>query len=371
MNRTFATCLVFVFPSMFAGCVGSTSCEEESENPFTVPQGQVSISGSGATFPKPLLETWGLEFARCHPSVQVSYAGGGSGKGVTDITNKDVLFGGSDAPLSTAEQAKTPNILHIPETLGLVAVVYNVGSLPDGLKLDGDIVGSIYTGDIKTWDDPAIKGLNPDVELPSDPIAIVYRADSSGTTYVFTDWLRMTSTSWQDKMGEKPSKKPDWTKSSANQLSDNGNDGVGNRVSATRNSIGYIELAYVQSLKLKAAALENQNGSFVKPTTQGAQAAAASFADGLPASFGDWSNVSITDAPGAESYPVSSFSYILVYRTVGDYAGKISQAQFDGFRAWMWWSLHAGQARSESLGYAPLPQPVVEKGEVALRSMDS
>lgn len=353
---------------VFSGCVASTGTGA-GDIPFEIPTQNVTVAGSGATFPKPLLETWGIEFAQHYPTVKVSYAGGGSGKGIKDVTDKTVLFAGSDAPMSQAERQAVANLLHIPETLGLIAVVYNVPGVPDGIKLDGVTVGKIYVGEITSWNHADIKALNPDVNFPDATIAVVYRSDSSGTTYGFTDWLRKASPAWKSTMGDGPSKKPDWTKSSATQLSGNGNDGVGTTVDTTENSIGYVELGYVKPLGLDAAHVKSHDGEFIPPTTEGAAAAAASVAQNLPGPLDDWSQVTITDAPGEGAYPISSFSYILVYKSVADYGGKVSQAEFDGFKAWLWWGIHEGQGRSEALGYAPLPEPVVKLGEGALNMM--
>lgn len=358
----------FVSVLVFSGCVGSTG-GPRGEIPFTIPSQNVAVAGSGATFPKPLLETWGIEFAQSYPTVKVSYAGGGSGKGIKDITDKTVVFAGSDAPMSESERQLVTNLLHIPETLGLNAIVYNVEGVPDGIKLDGETVGKIYVGEIKNWNHADIKGLNPEVTFPDQTIAVVYRSDSSGTTYVFTDWLRKTSETWKSVMGTSPSKKPDWTKSSAAQLSGNGNDGVGRTVADTPNSIGYIELGYVEPLELRAAKVKSHDGEYLAPTTAGAAAAAASVAETLPGPLNDWSAVTITNAAGKGAYPISSFSYILVFKSAGDYGGRVTQAQLDGLKAWLWWGLHDGQARSEPLGYAPLPEPVVKLGEDALHSM--
>jgi phosphate transport system substrate-binding protein len=354
--------------SLFAGCFGGP-LQERSPNPFPIPDQTVALTGSGATFPKPLLETWGIEFAQRYPTVKVSYAGGGSGKGITDVTAKSVLFAGSDAPMSAAERMNVANLLHIPETLGLIAIVYNIDGVATGLKLDGPTLGRIYLGEITMWNHPDITAQNPGIALPGSPIAVVYRSDSSGTTFVFTDWLRKTSPEWIEAMGSSPSKKPDWTKSRATQLSGNGNDGVGTTVDTTPNSIGYVELAYVRTLGLTTASIKSHDGAYMAPSTQGAQKAAEAAAMSLPAPLGDWSEVSITDAPGDGSYPISSFSYILVYRGVADYGGKFSQAEFDAFHAWLWWGLHDGQSRAEPLGYAPLPAAVVAMGEDALKEM--
>jgi phosphate transport system substrate-binding protein len=373
--------LVALTATMLAGCSGggndggstgsnggSTGGTQE-QNPYDPPSSSTQVAGSGATFPKPLLESWGIQYNREESKVQVSYAGGGSGKGITDITKKDVLFAGSDAPMSASEKAAAPGILQFPETLGLVAVAYNVNSIADGLKLDGETVGKIYAGDIKKWNDPAIAALNPGMSLPNSDIAIVYRSDSSGTTFVFTDFLGKTSTAWASKMGAAASKKPDWTKSAATQLSGNGNDGVGTTIKGTPNSIGYVELAYVHSLDLKAAKMKSHDGEFLEPTTEGASKAAAAAVPTLPAPSGDWSKVSIVDAAGPGAYPISSFSYMLVYDSLSAYGGKVSSSQMQAFKAWMWWGLHDGQVYAEALGYAPLPAEVVAIGDSALASI--
>lgn len=343
-------------------------------NPYQPPSTTTQVFGSGATFPKPLIESWGIQYAQEESKVQVSYGGGGSGKGISDITKKDVFFAGSDAPMSPSEKSAAEaggnTILQFPETLGAVAIVYNVKDVPTGLKLDGETLGKIYTGDIKRWNDDAIKALNPGVALPDAAIAIVYRSDSSGTTFVFTDYLARTSPTFASKITASANKKPSWSdKSSANQLAGNGNDGVGSTVKTTPNSIGYVELAYVDSLALKAAAMKSHDGEYLAPSTGGASKAAAAKAGNLPAPDGDWSAVSIVDAPGAGSYPISSFSYMMVYDSLAAYGSKATANQQAAFKAWMWWALHDGQDLSEPLGYARLPADVVAIGDAALASL--
>ena len=364
---------------LLSGCSGASDSTSSSpptgpatSSPFPPPSGAVAFTGSGATFPKPLIETWALEYAKKQRSVQVSYGGGGSGKGISDITAKNVLFAGSDAPLGTTEKANAEKdggtLLQFPETLGVVAAAYNLGSV-DCLRLDGETLGRIFTGHVKRWNDPAIKAVNEGScasKLPDAAISIVYRSDSSGTTFVFTDYLAKASPTWASTMGASASKKPDWTKSTASQQAGNGNDGVGSAVRSTPNSIGYVELAFVKSLGLKAAAMQSKDGAFVAPSTGGAAAAASSFAGTLPRPEGDWSGVSIVNAPGADAYPISSFSYILVYQEQADYGGRVSADQMQAFKAWMWWCLHDGQSYSEQLGYAPLPSDIAQIGSDAL-----
>ncbi len=375
--------LAAIFALLLAGCSGApqqapttnatgdlTSAPAQVTNPYSIPGGTTSITGSGATFPKPLIDAWAIGFNQEYSTVQVGYNGGGSGKGIGDITNKLVQFAASDAPLSPAEKAAAPGILQFPDTIGPLAIVYNVDGVPDGIKLTGDIVGKIMVGTITKWDDQAIKALNPGVNLPSATIGIVYRSDSSGTTFVFTDYLGKSSPDWAAKMGAPASKKPNWAASTARQVGGQaGNDGVASTVSSTANSIGYVDLAFVQNLGLKAAMLQNPAGKFLAPTTAGAAGAAASVADSLPAADGDWSKISIINAPGDDSYPAASFSYILVYDSLAAYNGKATADQLNGMKAWLFWALHDGQEYSETLGYAPLPAKVVAIGEKALQSI--
>lgn len=351
----------------------ANSAPNHPANPYAPPSSSTQVFGSGATFPKPLIEAWGIQYSREESKVQVSYGGGGSGKGISDITKKDVFFGGTDAPMSASEKSAAEaggnTILQFPETLGVVAVVYNVQGVATGLKLDGETLGKIYSGAITHWDDDAIEALNPGVSLPHNAIAIVYRSDSSGTTFVFTDFVARTSPTFASKVTPTANKKPDWTKSTATQLSGNGNDGVGSLVKSTPNSVGYVELAYVNSLSLKAAAMKSQAGEYLMPSTDGASKAAASKASTLPVPSGDWSGVSIVNAPGAGAYPISSFSYIMVYDSLAAYGSKATADQQAAFKAWMWWCLHEGQDISQPLGYAPLPAEVVAIGESALAGL--
>lgn len=356
-------------PSAGTSATATAAHADAWRAPFPEPSKPTAITGSGATFPKPLLEAWSTEFADVDSKVRVSYAGGGSGKGISDITAKNVVFAGSDAPMQPKERGAAPDILHIPETLGLVAVVYNVEGVPSGLRLTGDVVGQIFLGTIQRWNDAKIADLNPGVALPEKPITCFVRSDSSGTTFTFTDYLWRTGDAWANAMGSAATKSPDWTKSTANVQKANGNDQVGGSVRQTGNSIGYVELAFVKALKLNAAQLKNKAGEWVAPTTDGAAKAAAAAAGALPDPAGDWSKVSISNADGSGSYPVSTFTYMLVFAKLSDYGGKWNADQMNAFRNWLWWGLHDGQADAGELGYAPLPAGVVAIGEHALGSI--
>jgi len=357
---------------LLSGCAGTPTetgptSAGGSSNPYPAPSGTVHVTGSGSSFAFPILDAWRTVYANAQPTVQVNYESKGSGTGKTNLKNGDDLFAGSDSPLSAADRAAYPTILTFPESLGPIAVVYNVdGVTADGLKLDGETLGRIYTGAITKWNDAAIAAANPGLSLPASTITIVYRSDSSGTTFVFTDFLGKASTTWASTMGAAATQTPKWNQSAAQQSSGPQNDGVADKVNAIHNSIGYVELSYVKTKGLHAAAIQNKAGQYLMPTPDGATAAASAFAGSLPAADGDWGKVSLVNADGANAYPISTFTYLMVKSHVSDYAGKFDANQMAGFKSFAWWALHDGQAYAKPLGYAPLPQPVVAIGEHAL-----
>jgi phosphate transport system substrate-binding protein len=342
--------------------------QPSSPGPYPTPNHAVTLLASGATFPRPLIEAWTVAYAQDTP-VQVSYGGGGSGKGIKDITNKDVFFGCSDAPLQPSEKAAAPGILQYPETMGVIGVVYNVDALPNGIHLDGETIGKIFTGAIRNWNQIP-SALNPGVALPNAGIAIVYRSDSSGTTFAYTDFLAKASPTWAQVMGNAPTKAPVWGRSSATQLSGSGNEGVGSTVKTTPFSIGYVELSFVRSLGLKAAAIQTADGTeYLSPSNDGGAKAAQTVSGSLPSPDGDWSTVSIAYKHGAGVYPISTLTYTLVYQNLSTYGSQGSGDKFDAFRSFAWWTLHDGQQYSDPLGYAPLPPEIVAVGEHALSMM--
>ncbi|MHB8633360.1 MAG: phosphate ABC transporter substrate-binding protein PstS [Thermoplasmatota archaeon] len=344
----------------------SAPAPDMSTGPYQAPAASVTLSGSGSTFVKPLVEAWAIQFANSYPAVQVSYGGGGSGKGISDITGSLVAFAGTDAPLQPSDRAKAPGLLMFPETIGPVAIVYNVAGIQSGLHLTGEVLGRIYAGSITVWNDPAIAALNPGMSLPATTILTVHRSDSSGTTYVFTDYLGHASANWSALMGAAPSKSPAWTRSSASQLAGNANDGVSTTVSNNAGAIGYVDMAYAVQLSLNTAAIQNPAGEWSLPSSDGASKAAASVAGSLPTPDGDWSHVTIVNSAAPGAYPISSFTYLLVYNSTAAYGGKVSGDQMAALKAWMWWDLHGGQADALTLYYAPLPDAVVHVGESAL-----
>ena len=308
------------------------------------------LTGAGATFPNPLYSRWFSDYkANVAPGVEVNYQSIGSGGGIQQITAKTVDFGASDAPMSDAELAKAPAALqHIPTTLGAVVITYNVDGLSAPLKLDGPTIAGIYLGKITKWNDPAIAGQNPGVNLPSADISVVHRSDGSGTSYVFTDYLSNVSADW--KNGPGTSKNPQWPVGLGGQ----GNEGVSQQVKNNKNSIGYVELVYTIQNKLPAADIKNASGEYITPSTASTSLAAAGVA--IPADY----RTSIVNSPAKGAYPISSFTYILLYKDQSD-ATK-GKALVD----LLWWAIHDGQATTSTMGYAPLPDAVVKMVEKTL-----
>jgi phosphate transport system substrate-binding protein len=309
------------------------------------------INGAGSTFVYPIASKWFSDYNKLHPTLKFNYQSLGSGAGVKQITEKTVDFGASDAPMSDAELAKAgAPILQIPVTLGAVAVAYNVPGL-NGLQLSPATLSGIFLGTIIKWNDPRIAAENPSAKLPELAISVSHRSDGSGTTAIFTDYLAKVSPEWKSKVGAGKSVK--WPVG----LGGKGNEGVTGLVKQMAGGIGYVELAYANQNALPMAALKNHDGVFVKPTIDAASAAAAGVE--MPADF----RVSITDPAGKTAYPISGFSWILVYKDQTDAAKGPEMIKF------LWWAVHDGQKIGKALDYAPLPEPVVKKVEAALGGM--
>jgi len=322
----------------------------------------VTITGAGATFPMPLILKWADEYHNeTNGKVKVNYGGGGSGAGITQIKDKHVEFAGTDAPLSASEST-TYGLVHIPETLGAVAVAYNEPNLL-ALKLDGPTLSRIFMKNITVWDDPAIAALNPGITLPTDQITTVVRSDSSGTTFVFSGYLAAVSQEFDSLYGQ--GKSVNWP----NAIGASGNPGVTQTVRTTPHSIGYIELAYAIQNQVPFAQLKNHDGNFVTPSLETTSAAAAASST-LPSGDGDWSQVNILDAPGANSYPIASFSYILIYKELYNGQTKMNRTAAEALVEFLWWVVHSdGQSYADELYYAPLPTSVVSGNEATLNSI--
>jgi phosphate transport system substrate-binding protein len=308
------------------------------------------LTGAGATFPTPLYTRWFSDYkSSVAAGVEVNYQSIGSGGGIKGITDKTVDFGASDAPMADSEiAAASAPIQHVPTTLGAVVMTYNLDGLTAPLKLDGDTIAKIYLGKITKWNDPAIAGQNAGVTLPSADIAVVYRSDGSGTSFVFTDYLSHVSADW--KAGPGTSKNPQWPVGLGGQ----GNEGVSQQVKQNKNSIGYVELVYTKQNNLPAAQIKDKSGDYVTPSTDSTSLAASGVT--IPADY----RTSIVDSPTKGAYPISSFTYILLYKDQSD-ATK-AKALVD----LLWWAVHDGQKTTTELGYAPLPKDVVTMVEKTL-----
>ena len=314
-----------------------------------------ALTGAGATFPFPLYSKWFDVYAQ-KTGVKVNYQSIGSGGGVRQITERTVDFGASDGPMSDEELSKAPGkILHIPMTLGAVVVVYNLPDVPAGLKLDGPTLADIYLGKITRWDDGRLAKLNPGVKLPAEDILVAHRSDGSGTTFIFSDYLSHVSPDWKSKVGT--GKALQWPVG----LGAKGNEGVAGQVKQTPGTIGYVELAYAQQNKLTGAQLKNQAGVYITPSVEATTAAAQGVATTLTPDT-DF-RISIVNAPGADAYPIASFTWQLVYQQQED------RAKGEALVKLLWWETHEAQQYAEPLGYAPLPEGIVSLIEPKLQTI--
>lgn len=326
-------------------------------------QSTVTINGAGATFPFPLIDTWRTQYQSVEPAVNINYQSIGSGGGVKQFLEKTVDFGASDAPLSTTEWERAQNAVHIPETIGSIVVSYNLPTVPEkGLKLTGPILADIFLGKIHKWSDPQIQSLNPDLSLPDTEIIVAHRSDGSGTTFVWTDYLSKVSPEWHDKVGT--GKSIQWPTG----IGAPGNEGVSNAIKGTQFTIGYVELSYALSTGMPYAFLQNREGAFVEPSFDTIQAAIEAAATALPKGDDSWEQVSTTDAPGANSYPIASFSYILLYKELTDNP-TMDREKAEALVNFLSWAITDGQQYADDLGYVPLPDSIVKLNQETLSSL--
>jgi phosphate transport system substrate-binding protein len=305
------------------------------------------INAAGATFPAPIYQKWFGEYHTAHPDVEVNYQPVGSGAGIKQLTDGTVDFGASDMPMTDTQIAAVKvKPLHFPTVLGAVVLTYNVPGVTTELKLSPDVIADIYLAKITQWNDARIAKDNPGVKLPKEDIVVVRRTDGSGTTFVFTDFLSKVSPEWKSKVGANTS--VSWP---GQTLGGAQNAGVAGLVKQTPNSIGYVELIYAEQNKMPYAVVKNAAGNWVKPSLESVTAAAASAGKEMPADF----RVSITNAPGKDAYPISTFTWMLIPSQIPD-AAKAKAVK--GFLNWM---LTDGQKDCASLSYAPLPKEVVAK----------
>src|SRR5437762_501804 len=316
--------------------------------------GEVRLQGAGATFPNPLYQKWISEYGKANTNVKIDYQSIGSGGGIKQIQSRTVDFGASDAPMTDAELKASPaELLHVPTVLGAVVITYNLQGTPRPLHFSPDVIADIFLGKITKWNDARIKADNPDANLPSTDITVVHRAESSGTSFVFTDYLAKVSAEWKEKVGA--DKSPKWPVGQGGK----GNEGVTGQLKQQPNTIGYVELAYAVQNKLPVALVKNASGNFVEPSIDAVTAAAAASAANTP----DDLRVSITNANGSNVYPISSYTYILVYKEQPDALKGKAVIDF------VWWGIHDGEKFAMDLQYAPLPDEIVKRAEAKINSI--
>src|SRR2546423_4615822 len=316
--------------------------------------GTVSLQGAGATFPSPLYQKWLSEYGKLYPNVKIDYQSIGSGGGIKQIKEQTVDFGASDSPMKDEDLKSAPGeILHIPTVLGAVVITYNLQGLSKTLRFSPDVIADIFLGKITKWNDPKIAADNPGVTLPAADITVVHRSDGSGTSAVFTDYLSKVSSEWKDKVGTGTS--PSWPVG----LGGKGNEGVTGQVKQTPNTIGYIELAYAVQNKLPVAQIKNASGNFIDASVDAVTAAAAASAASTP----DDLRVSFTNAAGPQAYPISSYTYILIYKNQKDAAKGKVLVEF------LWWGIHDGENYAKGLQYASLPADIVKRAEAKINSV--
>jgi phosphate transport system substrate-binding protein len=305
----------------------------------------IQINGAGATFPYPIYSKWFAEYNRLHSNVEINYQSIGSGGGIRQLSNQTVFFGATDGPMTPEQQQAAPGkILHFPTVLGAVVPIYNLETVSQELKFTGPLLADIFLGKITKWNDPAVAKVNPGVNLPAADITVAHRSDGSGTSYIWADFLAKVSPEWKEKVGIATS--VNWPAG----VGAKGNEGVSGLVKQTPGAIGYVELIYALQNKIANGSVQNSAGEFVKATTQAVTAAGAVAAKSMPKDF----RVSITNAPGQGVYPISSFTWLLVYENPKD---KIQARAFVDF---LKWALTDGQKFASALGYAPLPDEVVK-----------
>jgi len=314
----------------------------------------VDLTGAGATFPYPIYSKWFSDYAKS-TGVKINYQSIGSGGGIRQLSEQTVDFGASDGPMSDTElaNAKGGPVLHFPTVMGAVVITYNVPGLTRPLNLTGDAIADIFAGKITKWNDAQIVAQNRGVALPNSDILVVHRSDGSGTTYIFRDYLTSVSPSWSSTLGK--GKEIKWPVG----LGGKGNEGVAGQVKQTPGSIGYVELAYAKQNQLPYANVRNAAGRFVTPSIASVTAAAASMK--LPKNT-DY-RISIANAPGKDSYPISSMTWLLVYQNQPD---RVKGAKLVDF---LRWAYNNGEKSAASLDYAPLPSAMVAQLKTRVKTI--
>jgi phosphate transport system substrate-binding protein len=331
LRRLAVLCLTFVLPAM----------------------AQTTLNGAGATFPYPMYSKWFSEYHKVHGDVEINYQSIGSGGGIRQVLAGTVDFGASDGPMTDEQLAQSKiKILHVPTVLGAVVPAYNIPGVTGEIKFTPEALAGIFLGKVTSWNDKALTSANPGVNLPNQPIIVVHRSDGSGTTFIFTDYLSKVSPEWQSEVGKNTSVK--WPVG----LGGKGNEGVAGMIRQMQGAIGYIELIYAVQNNIPYGVVRNAAGNFVKASLDSVTAAAASVKS-MPADF----RVSITNAPGKDAYPISSFTWLLIPVQSKDPAkGKI----LSNFLNWM---LDNGEKMTAQLTYAPLPENVASKVRTEIKQI--
>ena len=351
--------VAYMFSILLCGVIVTSCSSASSSGDGQRPPGSISLSGGGSTFSSVLFNRWFAVYHNSHPNTFIKYASVSSGEGVRRFIGKDVAqqdkvdFGASDAAMSDAELAQTDNnTLMLPVTAGCVVLAYNLPGFHGDLKLSREAYAGIFLGSVTNWKDPIIARSNPDVKLPDRSIALVVRLDSSGTTFAFTGNLAAISDKWRSNVGQ--ATLVNWP---ATAIHAKGNDGVAGTIQRTPGSIGYLGFEFARQLSLDSAALENKEGRFEQPSDQSCAAGLAT------AQFPQNLRVFVPDPSGIESYPIVTFSWVLLRKTYAN--PQTAMALRELFR----WCLQDGQGYASQVGYLPLPAPAVERAIAVLDSV--
>ncbi|MEP6763310.1 MAG: phosphate ABC transporter substrate-binding protein PstS [Gemmatimonadaceae bacterium] len=332
-------------------CLALVACKSDAANKITTDTNtvqaakrdpKVDLTGAGATFPYPLYSRWFNDYAQ-RTNVRINYQSIGSGGGIRQVLAETVDFGATDVPMTDEEIASAPKgrLLHIPTVLGAVAITYNLPQLKRPLQLSGEVIAQIFLGKITRWNDARIKSLNPDAALPAKDILVIHRADGSGTSYILSDYLTSASTDWANGPGR--GKDIRWPAG----IGGKGNEGVAGQVKQMNGAIGYLEVVYARQNYLPVAHIRNRAGKFAAPQPFEISSAAASFTDSLN-NNSDF-RVSLVNAPGPDSYPIASFTWMLIA------PGNIGAEKTRELISFLRWALKDGGVMAAELGYVPLP----------------
>jgi phosphate transport system substrate-binding protein len=342
--------------ALFAACSGQPMGNSGSSSGDG--SGAVRLQGSGSTFVNPLMTKWTSEYGKANPNIKADYQSTGSGAGIKAIQSQTVDFGATDAAMTEEEMKQSSSeIVHIPVILGAVVLTYNLEGVKEPLRLSPDVIADIFLGKIKKWDDARIKADNPNASLPATDITPVYRSDGSGTSDVFTDFLSKLSPEWKEKVGR--TKNPQLPPGVG--IGAKGNEGVMGQVRQTPNTIGYVELTFAKANNLPAALVKNSAGNFVEPNPDTVTEAAAGTLSNAPADL----RMQITNAPGANAYPISGIVYALIYKDQKDAVKGKATVDF------LWWATHEGQGFAKDLHYSPIPADLVKRVEEKLKAVTS